>query len=288
MINYGMPYKGSKSRIVAWLVDVLPDAETFVDLFGGGGAVTHYAATSHKYNHVIYNDINPVVYAGFDMAIHNKFEHETRWIGREEFFKLKDIDPYVAICFSFGNDLKTYCYSQDIEAHQRALHELIFYQQTKDIWKYAEDKNSLELITHIQSRRNRRLVCNGTSGLGRLVSLERLERLQELWGLCFKNITTYNLDFADVPIPPNSVVYCDIPYKGTNTYTNIFDYERFYRWALDCPYYVFISEYDMPEQFYEVDLISHKSTLAAICQKATKEKLFCNKPYDANKQLSLF
>lgn len=35
MKKYGMPYKGSKSKIAEKLIEKLPQAETFVDLFGG-------------------------------------------------------------------------------------------------------------------------------------------------------------------------------------------------------------------------------------------------------------
>ena len=43
-MRYGLPYKGSKNAIAEWIVNALPDAECFVDLFCGGGAVTHYKA----------------------------------------------------------------------------------------------------------------------------------------------------------------------------------------------------------------------------------------------------
>lgn len=35
--KYGTPYKGSKSAIADWIVDNLPEADTLVDLFAGGG-----------------------------------------------------------------------------------------------------------------------------------------------------------------------------------------------------------------------------------------------------------
>lgn len=40
MGRYGLPYKGSKSRITEWVVSNLPRADTLVDLFCGGCAVT--------------------------------------------------------------------------------------------------------------------------------------------------------------------------------------------------------------------------------------------------------
>ena len=33
----------------------------------------------------------------------------------------------MAICFSFGNDLKTYCYGKDVEPLKKALHYAIFF-----------------------------------------------------------------------------------------------------------------------------------------------------------------
>lgn len=37
-MKYGMPYKGSKNKIAEWIIDQLPKAKHFYDLFGGGGA----------------------------------------------------------------------------------------------------------------------------------------------------------------------------------------------------------------------------------------------------------
>lgn len=126
-MNYGLPYMGSKSKIVKEIVSLFPNADTFVDLFAGGGAVTHYAMTTNKYRHFIYNDINPLMPKAFEMALNGEFEKETRWISREDFFRLRDTDPYAAICFSFGNDLSTYMYGKDIEPIKEAYHYAIFF-----------------------------------------------------------------------------------------------------------------------------------------------------------------
>ena len=63
----------------------------------------------------------------FVKALQGGFDDEDRWISREDFFRLKDTDPYVAICFSFGNDLKTYCYGKEVEPLKKALHYAIFF-----------------------------------------------------------------------------------------------------------------------------------------------------------------
>lgn len=118
---------GSKSKIVKHIVSLFPSADNFVDLFAGGGAVTHYAMTTDKYKHFVFNDINPLMPKAFEMALNGEFENEKRWISREEFFRLRDTDPYAAICFSFGNNLSTYAYGKDIEPIKEAYHYALFF-----------------------------------------------------------------------------------------------------------------------------------------------------------------
>ena len=127
MRTYGLPYMGSKSKIVKHIVPLFPSADNFVDLFAGGGAVTHYAMTTSKYKHFVFNDINPLMPKAFGMALNGEFENEKWWISREEFFRLRDTDPYVAICFSFGNNLSTYMYSKEIEPIKEAYHYALFF-----------------------------------------------------------------------------------------------------------------------------------------------------------------
>lgn len=126
-MNYGLPYKGSKNKLAERILDMLPRAEHLYDLFCGGCAISHCALDKSRYNHVHVNDINAMMPQAFVTALQGGFENEDRWISREEFFRLKDTDPYVAICFSFGNDLKTYCYGSDIEETKKALHYAIFF-----------------------------------------------------------------------------------------------------------------------------------------------------------------
>lgn len=57
MSRLGVPYQGSKNFIAQQIVDFLPRAETFVDLFAGGCAVTHAAILSGKFSNFIANDL---------------------------------------------------------------------------------------------------------------------------------------------------------------------------------------------------------------------------------------
>ena len=48
MNKYGITYQGSKNRIAGDLISLLPSGERFVDLFGGGFAMSHCALLSGK------------------------------------------------------------------------------------------------------------------------------------------------------------------------------------------------------------------------------------------------
>lgn len=124
-MNYGLPYKGSKNSIAKWVISNLPASHTFVDLFAGGCAVTHAAILSGKFGRFIANDIteHPQV---FRDAIAGKYRNECRWISRENFFRLKDDDPYVRLCWSFGNNMQSYLYAPEVERFKKHLHAVFF------------------------------------------------------------------------------------------------------------------------------------------------------------------
>lgn len=134
-MNYGLPYKGSKNRIAKKILDVLPAAPVLYDVFCGGCAITHAALLSGKYSRVVANDINGMIPHAFETAMAGGFRNEDRWISRDDFQRLYKTDPYVAICFSFGNNLHQYCYARELEPYKRALHYAIFW---KDIAPWAE------------------------------------------------------------------------------------------------------------------------------------------------------
>ena len=124
---YGFPYMGSKNKLAKRIVSILPKREHLYDLFCGGCAITHRAMEISKYNHIHINDINPLCTQLFHDALNGKYENEDRWISRDDFHRLKNTDPYVACCFSFGNNFRTYAYSPEIEPKKKALHYAIFF-----------------------------------------------------------------------------------------------------------------------------------------------------------------
>ena len=82
------------------------------------------------------------------------------------------------------------------------------------------------------------------------------------------------MNYCDVHIEPNSVIYCDIPYKNTKKYChNEFDYDKFYEWCKGKKN-LFVSEYSMPPEFIEVWSKKHKSFMSATKPVDSVEKLF--------------
>ena len=330
-MNYGLPYMGSKSKIVKHIVPLFPSADNFVDLFAGGGAVTHYAMTTAKYKHFVFNDINPLMPKAFGMALNGEFENEKRWISRDEFFRLRDTDPYVAICFSFCNNLSDYMYNEEIEPIKEAYHHALFfgdyslamermgidltplekcptikekyamlkrivkttppyqwkqgYSQWKDKGGFAEYGTPPKALWQSQNAERRSRCCN----IGTQCKSEPELPLSDV-------IVFHSTDYQAVPIPDNSVIYCDIPYKDTRTYQSHkkteFDYERFYDWAYKQTQPIFISEYFMPEdRFVCIAEIKRKETFSSTNNsKKVTERIFVPKHQQTNltKQLNLF
>lgn len=76
-----------------------------------------------------------------------------------------------------------------------------------------------------------------------------LLQIDSLRGVQFKSV-----DYRKLNIPSESLVYCDIPYRGTKQYSTSvnFEYDTFYEWCRAqsrAGNKIFVSEYNMPEDF---------------------------------------
>ena len=157
--NYGLPYTGSKSRIAHWVVDNLPNGRVLIDAFAGGCSITHRALLSNKWHTVIANDINGKYPQLFLDAVRGKYRDEKRWISREDFERLKSKDAFVACCWSFGNNLKDYMYSQAIEPYKRALHYAIVFDDFEQMQELMPEVAQAvrEAIRWIRNTHDRRV-----------------------------------------------------------------------------------------------------------------------------------
>jgi 16S rRNA G966 N2-methylase RsmD len=96
--TYGAPYQGSKNRIARRLIDLLPKGNRFVDLFSGGGAMTHAAIESGKYGSQHMNDIDDAGMRLFLDGASGKWnDRKLEPISDEEFAALKEKDRPEAI-----------------------------------------------------------------------------------------------------------------------------------------------------------------------------------------------
>ena len=303
--KYGVSYKGSKSKIVDKLAEVIPyrGIDNFYDLFAGGCAVTHKMYLEGRYKHYYANDIDGQALRLFCDGLKGKYANETRWISREDFFNLKDCDPYVSCCWSFGNNQRDYLYSRAIEPYKKACHYAIVFGDfalLKDLYPDvgAACEITLNGIVDIHERRIKfrsvigcKLAERSNSGLmrlsqendvDRLESLERLERLQSLESLERLESFEYSVsDYKAVEIKPNSVIYADIPYISTNTYNKksstaqSFNHDEFYDWCCSQRELVLVSEYQMPkDRFTKVWSTNHVQSLCATKTSSVQECLF--------------
>lgn len=74
-------------------------------------------------------------------------------------------------------------------------------------------------------------------------------------------------DYREMSIPPDSIVYCDIPYNGTKQYSTSknFDHNSFWEWAREISkeHKVYVSEYSAPSDFECIWEMEVKSSLSA-------------------------
>ena len=332
-MKYGLPYKGSKNK--------LAERTHLIDLFCGGCAVSHAALLMGKYEHIHINDINWMCPTLFIDALNGKYNDENRWISREDFFRLKDTDPYVAVVWSFGNNMRGYLYSKEIEPLKKAIHyamffsdyslgkelghDLSFIDPIQDLQKrYLAVKHYFNRLGHFQqqsfeggsrisgcsqSKQKKDSIPFRISSLGKAVksslSKKKIQATKRAtaqrrtqhsciacntesgstacpdirWGQILP-ITSSVLDYEEVTIPEDSVIYCDIPYEDTNVYNKAegFDYERFYQWCERQTQPVFISSYQMPEDRFDcIEEFTHRSTLSATANNLVTERIYVPK-----------
>lgn len=332
VVEYGMPYMGSKGGIAKEVIKIFPKADHFYDLFGGGFSITH-AMLRHRlkhYKHFHFNEIRPRICELIQDAIAGKYSYENfkpPFVDRDTFFKNKDKCAYTKVCWSFGKNGKDYLFSKDIEPYKKSMHNAIVFNEFDDL---AKAVLKMDAFKQGYSVKNRRLFLRQTietyrktaipkvlhkflnkkqlqrleqlqrlqqiDQLRRLEQIERLEQLQQLRQLeqlerlkqlqrlqqieRLKRLNFYNGSYDKVDIKPNSIIYCDPPYKNTGSYDGDFDHKRFLDWAADHKTPVFISEYDIPDnRFFSVKKIQKRSMLSPYKDNTLikTEKIYMNK-----------
>ena len=93
-----------------------------------------------------------------------------------------------------------------------------------------------------------------------------------------QDIDIHSCDYKDLAIPKRSLIYCDPPYRNTEGYGFKFNHDEFDQWCRDRVkegHYVFVSEYNMPDDF---ELVWSKKVRVTVNSKENSmtktEKLF--------------
>ncbi len=110
---------------------------------------------------------------------------------------------------------------------------------------------------------------NSANGKPRNYAAEQARHLIKQ-GKLLQGVQFYSGSYDNVPIPPNSIIYGDIPYSNTVKYagTPNFDYEKFWAWAdekFNEGHTIFVSEYSC--------LLPHWKSVwqKEVCSSLTKE-----------------
>ena len=295
-MRYGIPYMGSKSRIAKYVCNIFPSASNFYDLFGGGFAISHCMIKHRQkdFKNFIYNDLRPGLPQLIQDAIAGKYNYKNfrpEFITRDVFNAKKNEDIYIKLIWSFGNDGRSYLFGKDIEKQKESLHNAIVFNLFDE---FAKEFFRCECFKHDISITDRRFysrsMCLGRCDIQQLEQLQHLQQLQQLERLQkleriqklqqLERISFLNIDYKSVKIEDESVIYCDIPYRGTAEYDrNIgFNHNEFFDWASEqkCP--VFISEYNIDdERFSLVFKKEIKSMMSSKCKVKSLEKVYANK-----------
>lgn len=294
-----LPYQWNKKTIVKPLVDFIlnenPSAKYVYDLFGGWASVS-LEFLSHGLN-VVYNEKSTAICELLKYLQKNWVTPECyEWIDREAFHTLKVWDDWraglVRIVWSFGNNGKTYLFSQENEQLKKPLHILIVDWDDEALFQAAEKELGItiprDVFTGTKSINERRLKLMGyikknkwrcdleqLEQLQQLERLEQLQRLQRLQQLVIQN-KSYDEVIIDTPIE-ETIIYLDPPYQNAGWYNDLIDFTELKKWILNCPYKIYMSEYAC-DYLREVFSIEKRVTLSPTRSNLKKmEKLFTNK-----------
>ena len=265
MARYGMPWQGSKSRIAEWVIGLLPPSHTLVDLFAGGGAITHCALLSGKWERIIANDMTDSMMVFMDAA-HGEFDGYATVATREDFMTSED--TALQILYSFGNNRSEYLWSDELESFKVPAARMLT----------APSLHERRLAYRDFCRKFLEFVNEGADGSMRLQPLERLQNMQNLEAL--ERLEALQGDYRLVAIPDGATVYADPPYRDTDiTAYGEFDFDAFDAWLNGVDFPVFVSEYTPPRGCIELASIEHTSSMPASCNVKTTERIFVQKRF---------
>lgn len=292
-----IPYIGSKAKIAEKLMNEMclanPQADTFIDLFGGGGAISEEALKRPQFTRVVYNELNAgVVNLMRKIQADGVTQEFYEWVSRDEFHAMKNGDCWksglIKTCWSFGNAGKNYLYGKDIEASKKLGHDVIVNRCKIAANLFGISLDAIEAPTIKERRlsfcREIKRLPHYLIKFEHLERLHRLERLQHLNGLSrleVFNKSAFEFDLSAYD-KDKTVIYLDPPY-----FNSIRDDHYQHGQVSDSidhfaslGFTVYLSEYKNPnpDLWQEVFSIEKRVLLSATNNSNKKiERLFKNK-----------
>lgn len=285
--HYGIPYMGSKQKLVDKIVPFIlkrhPGVDSFYDLFGGGGSVSLYVVRKYLALDVVYNERSKAISA-LMQHLKEGGDIPLDFVSRDEFEAgYKGDDWYAGLlqcAWTFGNNQKSYLYGKPLEDFKRALAELVVtgHGDIEFIEKTADDLNKKEYGKDVTTKLflnpkryttayQRRIVAAkqipNVGALQHLTRLERLVQIENMPGIATLGISS-GKSYDEVPIiGERPIIYCDPPYEGTAEYREgAFNHKEFYDWCMAQTVPVYVSSYKVSDpRFKRVKAINTRSLL---------------------------
>lgn len=287
--HYGIPYMGSKQKLVDKIIPFImkrhPGADAFYDLFGGGASASLYTVMKYPHLDVVYNERSKAV-GGLVQHIRDGGDIPFDFVTRAEFeSKYAGDDWYAGLlqtCWTFGNNQKSYLYGLPIQDFKQELSMLVMTGKGDIDWleKTADDLNHREYGKTVSTKiyldpnryttpYQRRIVLArqipNVGALQHLARLERLVQIKNMPGISAMGVSV-GKSYDEVPIlGVKPILYCDPPYEGTAEYREGgFDHKAFYDWVMAQNVPVYVSSYEISDpRLKRVKAINTRSLLAA-------------------------
>lgn len=283
----GLPYVGSKKKVSKKIVEIIKQNfgtdKTVYDVFGGGGAIT--AELMINGMDVVYNDLDKTIADMFNLVLSKDREWiKTLIVSRDEFIAIRDKenrtieDELKLLVNSFGNDRKTYLYSEKYSDIKYNLaveildkEDVLFGYKTTPTYLKAVNLYDEELGFVGKVEKGRIL-----QQLGRLQQLERLQKI----GILPRLHDTKKEDYKYFSNVKKSILYLDPPYENATDKYKLgnFNSAEFYDWAykMSDDNIVIISSYKVNDERFEpvFEFKTARSTLSAKGRGNRTEKLF--------------
>lgn len=275
----GLPYQGSKKKISKKIVEIIKQNfgtdKPIYDIFGGGGAITAECLINGLEVH--YNDLDETVTSMFQKVVSEDRDYlKTLIVRREEFFKIREKenktvdDELKLLVNSFGNDRRTYLYSEEFSDLKHNLvteiikkHDTFSGHKKTDTYKNAYRPFDIGKVDRSQV-------------LQQLQRLHQLQRLQQL-----ECVEATNMDYTEFSDIENAILYLDPPYENTllkGYSVNEFNSQSFYDWAYNMSKknIVLISSYEISDERFECvyEFKNVRSTFSRGIRGKQTEKLF--------------